>query len=350
MREPDPETAPLASSLGHALGRPIVELERIVGGRNSRVYRARDVEGTRYAVKLYVRRPGRRDALAAEYTALSFLRANGIAAVPRPIAWDAEAGWGAYEYVEGAVVLGSDVSEEDIASAVNFLAALRSLGSAAGARDLAPAAEACFAVRPILEGIEERLARLRTAAAAEPGPLVGFLAEAFSPALARVVRGTERRLARSGRAADSVLPERLRTLSPSDFGFHNALRRADGSLAFVDFEYFGWDDPAKMIADFLLHPGMDLAEPLRAAFAKRVAAAFHDDDDLGERVETVYPLFGLKWCLILLNEFLGADLRRRRFAGASGVDPAERRAIQLAKARHMLEKVIEEHERFPYRF
>jgi hypothetical protein len=30
----------------------------------------------------------------------------------------------------------------------------------------------------------------------------------------------------------------------------------DGTLAFVDFGNFGWDDPAKTIVDYLLHPGM----------------------------------------------------------------------------------------------
>ena len=54
------------------------------------------------------------------------------------------------------------------------------------------------------------------------------------------------------------IPTNARTLSPSDFGFHNTLRRPDGELAFLDFEYFGWDDPAKTITDFLLHPGMQL--------------------------------------------------------------------------------------------
>ena len=42
-----------------------------------------------------------------------------------------------------------------------------------------------------------------------------------------------------------------RTLSPSDFGFHNALKRSDGRIVFLDFEYFGWDDPAKMTAEEL---------------------------------------------------------------------------------------------------
>ena len=55
-----------------------------------------------------------------------------------------------------------------------------------------------------------------------------------------------------------ILPKSERCLSPSDFGFHNAICDVNGVYHFVDFEYFGWDDPAKMICDFILHPGMDL--------------------------------------------------------------------------------------------
>ena len=67
------------------------------------------------------------------------------------------------------------------------------------------------------------------------------------------------------------MPHEWRSLVPSDFGFHNSLRRPDGSLAFVDFEYFGWDDPVKLTADILLHPGRPLAAPQRRRF--RAAAA-----------------------------------------------------------------------------
>ena len=58
-----------------------------------------------------------------------------------------------------------------------------------------------------------------------------------------------------------------RSLSPSDFGFHNALLEADGRLTFVDFEYFGWDDPVKIVADVMLHPGMGLSADHGRRFA-----------------------------------------------------------------------------------
>ena len=42
-------------------------------------------------------------------------------------------------------------------------------------------------------------------------------------------------------------------ISPSDIGFHNILYK-DNKLFFIDFEYAGWDDCFKMIADLVLQP------------------------------------------------------------------------------------------------
>src|SRR5260370_15342476 len=65
---------------------------------------------------------------------------------------------------------------------------------------------------------------------------------------------------RSARSARLSLDEPLaRTswrLSPSDFGFHNALRTGDGCTRFFDFEYAGWDDPARMVCDFFCQPAV----------------------------------------------------------------------------------------------
>ena len=108
----------------------------------------------------------------------------------------------------------------------------------------------------------------------------------------------------------------MRTLSPSDFGFHNALETQSGEIFFLDFEYFGWDDPAKTVCDFLLHPGMALSPSLKLQFATSLVRGLPWSQGLRERVAAYYPLFGLKWCLILLNEFLPNQILRRRFAGS----------------------------------
>jgi hypothetical protein len=165
--------------------------------------------------------------------------------------------------------------------------------------------------------------------------------------VARIAESAAARREAAGHAADAPLAPALRTLSPSDFGFHNAIRRVDGKLIFVDFEYFGWDDPAKTISDFLLHPAMALSPAQGEEFVALCLDAFNDDD-LPARLRAFYPLFGLKWTAILLNEFLPGGWSRRLF---SGVDAAEERAYlrgQLDKAERYLEAAIGADDEFPY--
>ena len=96
---------------------------------------------------------------------------------------------------------------------------------------------------------------------------------------------------------------KLFKLSPSDFGFHNALL-VDKKIFWLDFEYFGWDDPAKTISDFLLHPAMNLKEKQKMVFEKEMLQQFMDSKLMLDRYLLLLPIFGIKWCLILLNEFL----------------------------------------------
>ena len=65
------------------------------------------------------------------------------------------------------------------------------------------------------------------------------------------------------------------------------------------------------------------------------------------RVRIIYPLLGLVWCLILLNEFVDEDLQRRKFSGeklANGKLQGE----QLLKAEHMLFRISVEYDTSPY--
>jgi hypothetical protein len=160
---------------------------------------------------------------------------------------------------------------------------------------------------------------------------------------------SESRLQAVGMSFADELDWSRRTLSPSDFGFHNALRQPDGRIIFLDFEYFGWDDPAKMIADFLLHPAMALSAELNRIFALAIFRRFADWPDLVRRVESVYPLFGLKWCMIMLNEFLPESYLRRQFAAGAPEDRSALQRQQLDKARQMLRRIRQEYQCFPYR-
>jgi hypothetical protein len=237
------------SEFARLLGRPITSMEWIGGGGNSRIYK---LNGP-CAGKVYFQQ--RR--LEVEFAALQFVWGHGVRCVPRPIAADPAAKIAVYEFVEGGK---PTATERDVDTAAEFLLALKRLAAEPDAITLPPAAEACFTVQAVVENIRSRLARVEGVPA-----LRQFLEETFRPLLEELAAKLP---------SEAELPADQRTLSPSDFGFHNALRRPDGQLVFLDFEYFGWDDPAKMVADFLLHPGMGLAEPLKRRFAAGIYRRF----------------------------------------------------------------------------
>jgi hypothetical protein len=124
-------------------------------------------------------------------------------------------------------------------------------------------------------------------------------------------------------------------LSPSDLGFHNGLLAVDGRVRFIDFEYAGWDDPDRLVCDFFCQPAVPVPFDYFDMFAQTVAAEMPESDARLKRMGLLFPVYQVKWCCILLNDFLPAGSKRRRFAdGASAQE--ERQAEQLAKARKVL--------------
>jgi len=334
-----------AEALARLLGSAPEEMVLLGGGGNSRVYRVTCSGGPTYALKAYYRNPDDpRDRLGVEFGALGFLWDRGLRSIPRPVAADPVAGLGLLEFIPGARVARPSPAEID--DACRFLADLHRLSAGAGAAALPPASEACFSFQAVAANIQARLDRLRELdatflACSGLGP---FLADELLPAWKALRADCVERCRRWAIPFDQALPESCRTLSPSDFGFHNALRAQD-RMVFIDFEYFGWDDPAKMLVDFLLHPGMALEPSLRARFARGLLDRL-PLPGLRERARVAYPLFGLKWCAILLNEFLPGPLQRRRFAEPSLLSPTERQARQLDKCRSNLQQVLASHDHF----
>jgi len=325
----------------------VVLSEPIGTGRNSRVFRV-DLDGGETSsppsvvVKFYRRDRGdERDRLGTEFGSLQFLWKNGVRSIPRPIAIDRDRHCAIYEYIAGEASTSVALAPEDVDVSVEFLGALKQLRDAPGSDALPAASEACFSLGDIVRCVEGRLERLRRAprGSGEAARLHQWIGGTFEPLMTEVREWCRGAAGRSCIAFDEPLGREARTLSPSDFGFHNAIRRPDGTLAFVDFEYFGWDDPAKTIVDYLLHPGMALGEPLKRRFAAASQAAFADVPALTTRARIVYPLFGLKWALILLNDFLP-----ERFSLAT----VEWQHTQLEKAQAIVGRLAGAYAQNPY--
>lgn len=337
------------------LGQKIVNMTRLPGGRNSRVYLLDAADGRKYVAKHYPPRDGERaDGLSVEFRSLRFLWDHDERAIPEPVAIDQDHRLALYTWVDGHAADPSQTGQAEIDQAVDFLLRLKQLSKRPEALELPDAAEARFSVTGIIENIESRLERLKSLGQPTPNhqALAGFLSDTFEPALRKMVDGGRALAGGLGILFDSELAREERTLSPSDFGFHNAVLQSDGRIAFLDFEYFGWDDPAKMISDFLLHPAMDLAPENRDRFFSKVTSGITrglgDQKALVDRIRVVAPLFALKWCLILLNEFIPKDAGRRAFASNAPVDQTTAQDIQLQKAMKMAGIAEGYYDQFPF--
>ena len=338
-------------SAARLLNGEVMSIEPIGGGRNSQVYRLIGTGSQTYALKVYFcHTSDKRDRLKTEFSGLQFLWKNGVRGIPQPLAADWKRDCALYEYIDGQQISVDSITNEEIDGAVQFLANLKNLKERDGSSNLPSASEACFSIQAIVESIQYRLRKLSDQLMQlEPYPdLYEFLGGQFVPKLKEIVRWCQANLHKARISFKSDIDLSERTLSPSDFGFHNALKRSDGQIVFLDFEYFGWDDPAKMTVDVLLHPGMNLTDGHKRRFANGILQWFSDYPRLVERIKVVYPLFGLKWCLILLNEFLPDQLMRRKFAAVGDYDRLTLQIEQLARAKHMLQKVYMEYENFPY--
>lgn len=319
------------------LGRPADSAERVGAGRNSRVYKVR-CGGAEYAAKFYFKPTADgRDRLQVEYSGLEFLWQRGVRSIAQPVRADAGRQVALYQFVHGEPVASSDASAGDIDQLLSFVAALKAIKADAQARALNPAAEAFFTAAGVISNLHQRLARLEAldAQGAAYDALHRFLGEQFKPALKvfseRATDGTDLELARDHR-----------TLSPSDVGFHNSLRGTGGRLVFLDFEYFGWDDPAKTLSDCLLHPLMRLAPERRRQMAAGFDRIFGADPGWTGRVKALYPLFALKWCMIMLNEFRMDQIERRRYVDRNAEEIQVIQMRQLESARVLLERTLRE--------
>jgi hypothetical protein len=296
-------------------------------GGNNRVFTV-VADGRKLVAKWYFRHAtDQRDRLKAEYAFLCCLKQAGITCVPQPVACDAKRGIGIYEFVDGRKLSADEIDTGYVDQAAEFFFMLNKPGTHQLARDLPNASEACFSIRDHFSMVDARIDRLNSIPGNQP---IEAAARAFVEELQENWQSQKTRILRAAKFnPDDVMQERC--LSPSDFGFHNALLTARG-ISFLDFEYAGWDDPAKMAGDFFSHPAIHVDAAYWERFLDITMRYSTDPEYMKARARLLLPVFQTKWCCIILNDFLPDFALRRRFADAT-FDDEVRKKEQLAKAK-----------------
>jgi len=311
------------------LASPVTQVEPITNGRNNIVFSFRTPNDRFVAKGYFYDAYDGRDRLESEYGMLSFLWSRGVRNISQPVALDRTNRLGIYKFIDGQTPRAAELTTEDVLSLVDLLARMWELRSDRAAEDLPRASAACFSLSDYVEMIDQRVQRLLAALDdidATGRCVTKFLNEEFTPFLQQQCSILKNRA-----DFNIELPLSRRTLSPSDHGFHNSIRTKSGCV-FLDFEYSGWDDPAKMLTDACHHPAVPLSETLQEIFLDQMLLRLGSPSWLVERCRLISPIIGLNWCLIMLNEFIPVSRRRRQFAAPPDTFTDNRRTqLQLAR-------------------
>lgn len=312
---------------------PPLRVERLCGGRNNRVYRV-DTATRPLLLKHYYRgTDDPRDRLASDFGFTRFAWEHGLRCIAEPLAAAPLFGMALYEHVDGQTLAPGDVDDARIDQALDLVATLNQHRRSAAASILPFAAEACFSVEDHLETVAARVRRLQRAS---DNVAAAATIERLTVLWQRVRERAERRLAATLPAAA------VRCLSPSDLGFHNALLLGDGRLVFHDFEYAGWDDPAKLVCDFVSQVEVPVPRTALEHVVTRVSAALELPAAYRSRIDLLLTVYRVKWVCIVLNDLLPEAARRRHFAAPVVEDGVVRLRRQLQTAAAMLQPIEDE--------
>lgn len=309
------------------LGRPLTKIEALDGGKNNRALLMHTDAGL-YFLKLYFSEPHEpASRYQREIRFYQMLGRHAVQAVPNLLEADGDLQVALFNYIDATRLAYPE--HQDLQQAAEFIRDINREEVWRDAGDIPAAKGSLISGQAFVDDLLQRFAQLSALPVCDDidAQMHAYLADSVSPALDGVV-------SRILTAAESHRPFR-RILSPSDFGFHNALKAK--RLVFFDFEYAGWDSAEKLVTDFFAQPRYAL---LSADMPWFIAHCFpgQDNAQLLAHCQTLMPAAIVKWSLIFLNEFKQSDRMRRQFS-AWQQDHAETRLRQLDKSRRKLAEI-----------
>ncbi|MBP5855614.1 aminoglycoside phosphotransferase family protein [Marivibrio halodurans] len=313
-------------------------LAALAGGKNNRVYRVETADKPLVLKSYFRHADDPRDRLGAEWRFLTYAWGRGVRCVPQPLSCDREAGIGLYEFVGGEKLAPGAITEDHIRQASDFICTLNDAPHERGALD--DGSEACFSMSDHIRRIDARVDRLDMLDPDAPHieAARSLIGNRLGPAWGRIKEALMEACARAGADPAAPLPEGEIVASPSDFGFHNALWSADRGLVFLDFEYAGWDDPAKLAGDFFNCPEIPTPSVYFDLFVEILVDRLALGNAARERMMAFRAAYSIKWACIVLNDFLLHHDARRRFAGQG--ERSARCAAQLEKAKLLIDRAV----------
>jgi hypothetical protein len=297
------------------LGSKPTNLERLHGGINNQVYLC-SAKRDKWVIKGFPpAEEGQRDRMKAEVQFLRFSNEVAPSLAPKLIHADEVHRCILLEYLEGkSFAEGKTPQEDEILTAVRFVELLnRDIRKAQDWIDM-DASEGFLSLRNHLVNVKQRLEAMSCDHVTNHyKPMAIAMLERIRAEFDQVQDNTNRLIDLDG-VPNCIEPDE-RCISPGDFGFHNAIITPNG-VKFIDFEFAGWDDPAKTTLDFILQPRVPIwgkGSPLSIAWPPEARFS------ISTRCQILGPIIRLKWACIILSVLNPVRLERLKLVNiASG--------------------------------
>ena len=286
-------------------------ISRLVNGRNSKVYLIENHE-EKFVVKQYHHDPNDgRNRAKTEYEFLNYLSKNNINAVAKPIFYDQDKHINVISFLPGNPP--RTISDDLIFKCADFIREINFERFNDDSKILSDASEASDNIFAHINKIGKRINILDNFS--NKNIELDYLSRFVQSKMLKCFKVLSEKVAKgfNEEYIKSKLSYQSKILSPSDFGFRNTLVHKD-DLYFLDFEYAGWDDPAKLICDFGCQPDIPINNDSLNIFIQSFSDWYTYDDDLKERCDILIPFYRLKWCCIMLNEFTVTGKKRRDYS------------------------------------
>jgi len=312
---------------------------QLAGGKNNRVFRLKG-KSKSYLLKSYFQhKDDTHKRLETEYSFIFFVWNSGIHTVPKPISSDEFNSLALYEFIEGKKLSTTEVREDHIKQAIEFYLTLNEKKKLPEAHQLPNASEACFTIFNHINCVEKRVSLLKTIKVSDEVDRAAkcFIENKLIKSWIKIKNVAFRKGKKLRLNFEQPMSDEEKCLSPSDFGFHNAILDKKGRLRFIDFEYAGWDDPAKLICDFFCQQEVPIDPGFFSIFEAVILRHSPNPELLQKRIRLLFPVYQIKWCCIILNDFIEVNNVRRCFACKEM--SLKRKFIQLQKVKQYIQHV-----------
>lgn len=277
-----------------------VRLEKLQGGINGDVYKI-ERDFYKLVIKHYPRTVfhSERNLLLSELEFLRYCAEVAPNFVPKVVDLDEENRCLVIEYINGKLYQSTETLEpKDLERAGEFINRINVDLEAAKAYVSMDAAEGYLSIREHLLNVQQRIEELT--ANCLPEELQTYGSHLLNLFLSKWHAKKEKiEIKLENRIFEDSISERECCLSPSDFGFHNAIKAEDRGAVFIDFEYAGWDDPSKTLIDIFLQPRVQVNKRDLSYFIK-FKHKFLPKGLNSARHLALYDILYFKWVAIIL--------------------------------------------------